>query len=843
MTKSIVDKISASVPAGRANLPASPLTTGFVAVIVVSGLSILLAELFRLRISDVYRFGSFALLASAAAGFKITLPGLSGTLSANFLFILYGLVEFSTPETMLLGCFLTLMQCVWHQGRATPYMKTAFNVGATALAISAADVALHASVLHLANLEKSIQLMLSACAFFLVHNLPVASVIAMSERKPFLEVWRDCYLWAFPYYLLGAAMAGLASLASRYAGWQTAVLIVPLVYLIYRSYCIYLGRLDDEKNHAEDMAGLHLRTIEALALAIEAKDNTTHDQLHRMQVMATLIAIEMNLPQEQVEAVRAAALLHDIGKLAVPEHIISKPGPLTAEEFEKMKIHPAVGAEILERVQFPYPVGPIVRSHHEKWDGTGYPAGLAGEEIPVGARILASVDALESRLAGSFDWPEGSLRPILDQLESDAGRAFDPQVIAALKRRAGDLAQIASTERPGRPQREAAITPALRDAAPAAGFEATAPSGTLPDPHSAKDPERQADFLHSIASARQEVHTLFELSQDLGNSLSLDETLSVLAARLRKIIPHHTVAIYTRREDRLIAEYVNGDESRLFSSLEIPLGQGLSGWVAERHQAIINGNPSVEPGYLNDPTKFSSLRSALAVPLEGLHGLMGVLTLYHAEKDAFSKDHLRILMAISSKVALSIENAIKFRQAENSATCDYLTGLPNARSLFLHLESELSRSQRSGSGQRMAVLVCDLDGFKAVNDRFGHIEGNRVLRSVASGLQAVCRDYDYVARMGGDEFVVILPGLKVEDAPAQVARFRQVAIDSGIEVCGSEVLAMSIGLANYPEDGGDVETILAEADRRMYKEKQESKRQRQAEGIQWRGNWPSTTVQ
>ena len=358
--------------------------------------------------------------------------------------------------------------------------------------------------------------------------------------------------------------------------------------------------------------------------------------------------------------------------------------------------------------------------------------------------------------------------------------------------------------------------------------------------------EKRTDFLHSIASARQEVQTLFELSQDLGNSLSLDETLSVLAARLRKIIPHHTVAIYTRHEDHLVAEYVNGEEARLFSSLQIPLGQGLSGWVAERHQSIINGNPSVEPGYLNDPAKFSSLRSALAVPLEGLHGLMGVMTLYHAEKDAFSKDHLRILMAISSKVALSIENAIKFRQAENSATSDYLTGLPNARSLFLHLESEVSRLQRAGplSDQRLAVLVCDLDGFKAVNDRFGHIEGNHVLRSVAAGLQAACRDYDYVARMGGDEFVIILPGLRADDTTGQIERFRQVAVASGIEVCGAEVLAMSIGVANYPEDGTSGESLLAEADRRMYKEKKENKRQRQDPAkVEWRGNWPSTAVQ
>jgi diguanylate cyclase (GGDEF)-like protein len=164
----------------------------------------------------------------------------------------------------------------------------------------------------------------------------------------------------------------------------------------------------------------------------------------------------------------------------------------------------------------------------------------------------------------------------------------------------------------------------------------------------------------------------------------------------------------------------------------------------------------------------------------------------------------------------------------------------------MHLESELSRSLRAG-GQRLAVMVCDLDGFKLVNDRFGHLEGNRVLRSVAAGLKRVCRDYDYVARMGGDEFVVILPGLKAEDAQPQITRFQQVAVDSGIEICGSQVLAMSVGMATYPEDGSDVETLLAEADRRMYNEKQESKRKRPLEAgtssIEWRGNWPTTALQ
>ena len=178
--------------------------------------------------------------------------------------------------------------------------------------------------------------------------------------------------------------------------------------------------------------------------------------------------------------------------------------------------------------------------------------------------------------------------------------------------------------------------------------------------------------------------------------------------------------------------------------------------MAQNRKPIINGNPSVEPGYLNDPTKFSTLRSALAIPLEGLAGVVGVLALYHAETDAFTSDHLRILLAISSKMALAIENALKYEQAESSAVTDYLTGLPNARSLFLQLDRELARCKRDTTS--LVVMVCDMDGFKQINDRFGHLEGNRVLRLFAQALKDSCREYDYVARMGGDEFVVVAPG-------------------------------------------------------------------------------------
>jgi diguanylate cyclase (GGDEF)-like protein len=244
--------------------------------------------------------------------------------------------------------------------------------------------------------------------------------------------------------------------------------------------------------------------------------------------------------------------------------------------------------------------------------------------------------------------------------------------------------------------------------------------------------------------------------------------------------------------------------------------------VAETAQPIVSGNPSVEFGYLNDPTKFTTLRSALAIPLENAVGLTGVLTLYHLNKDAFTRDHLRVLLALKPKLSLTIENALQYEQVTISATIDGLTALPNARSLFLHLDAEAARCQRTAEG--LAVLVCDLDGFKQVNDRFGHLVGNRVLQLVAAGLQRCCRNYDYVARMGGDEFVLVLPGFKREDLPEKLKAIEDVAIGAGLEVCGERLLNISVGPAFCPENGTDAESLLAGADCSMYLTKRARKK-------------------
>ena len=794
----------------------------FVELTAGTGAAIAAYAVLHWQSTDLIRFLCYLTVAVLSSGLKVRLPGIDGTMSVNFLFVLLGILEMSLPETLLIACTAALVQCLWNVNSIKP-VKIIFNVfGMMANAVGISYLVYHGAANPMHH-NVPVLLGLAACSYFFANTLPVATVISLTETKSFRKIWTECYFWSFPYYLAGAAIAGLVDMLNRQLGWQTSLLVLPPMYWIYRSYRLYLAKLEQEKqhaeaerNHAEAMAALHLRTIEALALAIEAKDHTTRAHLNRVRVYAVEIGRELGVSAEELEALRAASLLHDIGKLAVPEHIINKPSRLSPEEFEKMKIHPVVGAEILEKVAFPYPVVPIVRSHHEKWDGSGYPDGLKGEEIPIGARILATVDCLDA-LASDRQYRRAlPLDKAMQTVAALAGQAYDPKVVEVLLRRYIELDKLVHQQMSnGEVARLSTHVKVEKGDAPAAGFEQT--QAQLSD---------SKDFLTSIAAARQEAQTLFELSHDLGNSLSLDETFSVLSLRMKKLVPFESMAVFVRQGDTLKPVHVSGDECRALGALEIAVGQGVCGWVAQNGKTIMNANPALEKSHNGVSLQETPLSSVLAVPLEAGSGVVGVLALYRKEKEAFTADHVRILMAISSKVALCIANALKYEQAESSATTDYLTGLPNARSLFLHLDKELSRCQREG--QSLAVMVCDLDGFKQVNDRFGHLEGDKLLRTFAKMLKEKCREYDYVARMGGDEFVVVMPGIEATGAKSKAELFDQLSTQAGRLVCHEDLISLSVGIAHYPTDGKDAETLLREADRVMYLVKEVRHRDRDA---------------
>ncbi|HVZ61992.1 MAG TPA: HD domain-containing phosphohydrolase [Terriglobales bacterium] len=780
----------------------------FIGATATIGTVAMVAAFQNFQLQHPFLFFIVLIIALLTSGMKVVVPGINGTMSVTFLFVLLGCLEFSLAETMFLGCAATLTQCFWKMNRPAKPVRVLFNVvSMMAPAVYATHTAFHAAG-RLSQGSLALMMLAATCAFFLANTLPIALVISLVEERHFSTTWKQYYFWTFPLYLAGAGLVAFVHMVKGIAGWKATLLVLPVVYWVYRSYRLYVGKLENEKRHVEEMAAIHLRTVEALALAIDAKDHTTHDHLRRVRVYALGVARELQLPEPEVEALKAASMLHDIGKLAVPEHIISKPGRLTPEEFEKMQIHPIIGAEILDRVKFPYPVVPIVRSHHEKWDGTGHPDGLKGEEIPLGSRILAAVDCLDA-LASDRQYRRAlPLDEAMEYVANLAGKDFDPTVVKILQKRYLDLEQEARSEKPA--EETASHGPLqLRSATPGSGFERETSDEAAQG--------KEIDFLNTIASARQEAQILFELTHELGNSLSLDETLSLASARLRKLVPFDAIAVWIRENDVLIPRHVNGDNFRLLSSLEIPMGQGLSGWVTQNNQTILNGNPAVESSYLEDSSRASTLKSALSVPLEGVAGTIGSLTLYRSESDGFSRDNLRILLAISSKVALSIENAMKYQEAQGSIATDPLTGLPNAHSLFLHLDREIIRCERTNAG--LAVIACDLNGFKTINERFGHSEGDGFLRTFSARMKESCREYDYVARMGGDEFVIVIPGLTQNGAFDKAVRLNECVLHASRHLSGAASLSLAIGTAFYREDGMEAEQLLANADRRMYLDK------------------------
>src|ERR1700720_4798764 len=760
----------------------------FIFVQLLIGCPLLPYALLHWQSADWVRFVCFMVVALGASLFKVRLPGIQATMSANFLFILVGILDLSYPETLLMGCLGGLIQSLWGAKPRPRVIQVLFNFANLAISITAANAVFHSFYAARLGLKWPLLLAAASTTYFAVNTMSVSGVFAITERRNPIRVWKECYLWSFPYYLLGALIAGGVSVINRLFSWQAAILVLPIVYWIYRSYRTYLDRLEGEKKHTEEIAALHLRTIEALSLAIEAKDNTTHDNLKRVQTYAVQIGKDLGLNESELNAIRAASLLHDIGKLAVPEHILSKPGRLTPEEFEKMEIHPAVGSEILNRVQFPYPVVPIVRSHHEKWDGTGYPDGLRGHEIPIGARILSVVDCFDALTSERPYRRALSPEDAMKHLRSEIGRSYDARVVECIEKRYEEL-ESAVRNTVESPKYDDHVAKTGRQVVPSAGF------AELPNPAEV----RAVSFLASIVSARQEAQLLFELAQTLGNSLSLKETLSVVAVRLKEMIPHDSIVFFVCQDGMLIPEYVHGVDYDLFTSLRIPLGQGLSGWVARNEKPITNGNPAAETNHLGASSRITALQSALCVPLRGREGVAGVLTLYHREKNCFTKDHLRLLLAASSKLGVSVENALQYEKAQSTASTDYLTGLPNARSICLHLEQELSRVRRAKTP--LAVLLCDLNGFKKVNDSFGHLTGNKLLQEIATRFKSSCREYDQVGRLGGDEFVFVLPEMTKGNVAEIQKRLSLAVEEASHSACPDMVVTVSVGASFYPEDG------------------------------------------
>jgi diguanylate cyclase (GGDEF)-like protein len=547
---------------------------------------------------------------------------------------------------------------------------------------------------------------------------------------------------------------------------------------------------------ANQISELHLATIEALALAIDAKDQTAHNHIRRVQVYAVGLARAIGMSEHEIRGVKTAALLHDIGKLAVPEHILAKPGPLTPEEFQKVRIHPQVGAGIISAVPFPYPVAPLILSHHERWDGRGYPAGLRDRDIPLGARVLSIVDYFDALTSERPYHQAMSIEGAVSLLQQEAGKALDPQIVETFVR----------------------VLPQLRAEVQQLDL------ARLTTPVTAIPTEPAPSVFDDIALAHREIYALYQIAQTMGTSLGVADTMGVICSKLSELVPFSSCALFLHTEatDSLRCRFATGVDAETLEGLTVRDGQGLSGWVARNRRPLVNARPAaeLEAAAAAQQTK---LQSALVCPLIVGDRFIGTLSVYHVEPSFYRDDHRRLLDRVCEQAAAVIHNSMVFEQTQEDSLTDALTGLPNTRFMFLHLSRELARADRLGA--EVSLMVMDLDDFKEINDTFGHHIGDRALREVATVLRTAIRPYDICVRYAGDEFIVVLSGCGREEAETKRQELQHAVDNVELEVQPDLRIPMmiSVGAAVFPHDGDSYETLLAKADSRMYRDKSQRK--------------------
>jgi diguanylate cyclase (GGDEF)-like protein/putative nucleotidyltransferase with HDIG domain len=778
----------------------------YVAAVVILGLLLLIVCLPEARFDRPLLFFALLALSSLTAALKVQLPLLKSgsTMSVSYAVDFAALLLLGPHETMLVAAGSALSQCSVNTKERNPWHRTLFSVASLIITVQGAGLAFRLlggtqSAMPLAALARP--LMGAATAYFLLNTCLVAAAIALSTRAAVFPTWNNNFLWSAPSYFVGAGTAALAAWFVDHTGYWVAPLTFAPLYLTYRTYKVYMGRIEDEQRHVQRTSDLHLATIEALARAIDAKDQTAHMHIRRVQVYAAGLARAAGLSDAEIQGVKTAALLHDIGKLAVPEHILSKPGPLTQEEFQKIRIHPQVGAEIIAAVPFPYPVAPLILSHHERWDGRGYPQGLAGESIPIGARILTIVDYYD---AVSTERPYHralSYESALSLLRHESGRALDPRLVSR-------FIELLPTLIAEMGEAEHAVAPAealpVSDGSSAVGLV----------------PASASNAFENIALAHREIYALYEIAQSMGTSLGVSDTMALISSKLSKIVSWSgcSLFLYQPETDSLKCRFAVGVDAPRLLNATVKSGQGLAGWVARNGRTLINADPRLAFEAAGLPGE-TPLRSAVVCPLQFNDVLIGCLALYHVQPNYYTDDHRRLLERIGEQAGAVIHNSIVFEQTQEDSLTDSLTGLPNRRSMFVHLSRELARAERLKS--EVAVIVMDVDGFKDINDTYGHNVGDRALREVAWALQGALRPYDLCVRYAGDEFIIVLADGQREAAEAKKHELQARVAEVQFEARPGKRLrlAASAGAAVFPHDGTTYEALLADADHRMYRDK------------------------
>ena len=648
-----------------------------------------------------------------------------------------------------------------------------------------------------------------AITFYFSNSFFIATAIALSSNANLFSVWRKNYApLVLDFIVSGCAAAFIVFFVPSLAFLphnQTndvffgPLLLAPIVAVIWRLNRVNKAKADEAETHLKKQEELYLRTVETLALAVDAKDQTTYGHIRRVRAYALGLAKLCGVTDaKELKAIETGSLLHDIGKLAVEDYILNKPGRLNKQEFEKMKVHAAAGDEILQQVQFPFPVAKYVRCHHERWDGSGYPDGLKGEEIPLGARILSIADAFDAIRSTRPYKSAFGIDDSVELLRTQAGSSYDPKLVHIFIEHIEDL--------------EAQADEAARNFSELSFrkfFEKI------------EDTEEKVDVILGNQTAStapsEELVKLFEFCSGVARSLSLDDSLPIVARRLTRIVPYDTCVVYVPQDDDSIkAEFACGEHGNALKGTSIGLGKGISGWVAAYKRPMLNTSPALEfQDLLGD---FGSLRDGLAVPLLQDGDCVGVLALYATAPTFFSESHLSLLQSAAEQIGALVGYAAAGDRSDESALLDPVTGIHRFSYLTVACEQFLAHAEKTESP--LSLLYLEIRNFLHSVSLYGTGSGDMMLRKVADVLRSELRQTDILVRYGHDGFVALLPGLGNPQASRYVQRLQQQIKGTPVNLAPGNTLFVTChaGIASFPNDGASLLALLRAAQKAMYEQ-------------------------
>jgi diguanylate cyclase (GGDEF)-like protein/putative nucleotidyltransferase with HDIG domain len=751
------------------------------------GFAVIAGSMYELYVEPIgNQWFILAALTLVSGSATVRLPSSYASISISETFVFTAVLLYGPAAGTVIVALDGLIGAFWISKRQPEIHRALFNMSAPAIS-AWCSAHLFFTVAGIAPLVKQPSpvtailpaLVLFALAYFGLNSWLITFVITLERRLDPIKVWKSGFGWLSLNYFGGASVAFLLVGYNRTINLGYVGAIIPLLLVLYFTFKAATGRVEDADRHVEQLNRLYLSTIETLAMAIDAKDQVTHGHIRRVQSHATSLALEVGVRDEKLlKAIEAAALLHDMGKLAVPEYILNKPGKLTEAEFEKMKLHASVGADILSAIDFPYPVVPIVRHHHENWDGTGYPSGIKGTDIPIGARILSVVDCFDALTSDRPYRPRLSDEEALAILAERRGSMYDPLIVDTFTR----VHSAAQKELP-------------RNGPPSDVLN------TIAHSRRAATTAHESATLDEITASADEMLAVYELARALAGHVSIADAGDVIAKHLRRLIPSSLCVfyLYDRRSDELEAQHVVGDGTPIVRGMRIALGQRLSGWVAANRQTISNSDAALD---LGDAAKSPSLRlrSCISTPLISSDQLVGVLSLYSTKANSFSDDHRRIIEVVARQIAHTFARAIEF---DSSSRRDSLTGLP-------HVE-QLEKLVQSAAENESALLFIDIADLKGINLEHGRAAGDEVLRHVVRHARAGLRVADILFRHTGDDFIAFLSATDGDTAETVAERVRSrisqhpVVFGSGVSV---KVQAIVTAVSS-PRDGLSLKDLLS----------------------------------